>query len=91
MDLWLASWLASKSFNSRQRTDLWQLICMSYGYLPIVSYDQLLGLMPHQAYVPYLMLLPVTCGVVQWPATDLYKCNASNWQSDDTVATNWQA
>ena len=88
MDLWLglqASWLASKSFNSRQQTDLWQLVCMSCGYLPIVSYDQLLGLMPQQAYVPYLMLLTVTCGVVQWSATDLYKCNASNWQSDDTM------
>ena len=82
MDLWLASWLASKSFNSRQQTDLWQLVCISCGYLPIVSYDQLLGLMPQQAYV---MILPVTCGMVQWPAAGLYRCNASNGLGDDTM------
>ena len=91
MDLWLASWLASKSFNSRQQTDLWQLVCISCGYLPIVSYDQLLGLMPQQAYVPCLMLLPVTCGVVQWSAAGLYMCNASNWQSEDGITSNWQS
>ena len=35
--------------------------------------------MPQQACAPYLMLLPVTYVVVQWPAVGRWKYNAKNW------------
>ena len=68
-----ASVLASKLFTSKQQEDLWQLICVNCGKLPIVSHDQLLGLVPQQTYAP------TTKGnKMQWSAIGRYYTTASN-------------